>query len=106
MASKDGISRILVFREGKGRPDELAAVADLDYMTYPRNDNLTETPRFSREISPAEGETIAVHYRAFGGPTPPAVLDHQGIDNCFLDECVSRTWYYYQGKWNWYQGRD
>jgi len=106
LASKNGVSGILVFREGKGKPDELAAFPDLDYMTYPRNDNLTETPRFSREIAPVEGEVIIGYYRAFGGPEPPAALEYQGISNCFLDECVSRIWYYYQGKWNWYQGRD
>jgi len=106
LASKDQVSRILVFREGKGKPDELAEFPDLDYMSYPRNDDQAEDLRFSREISAVEGETIAGYYKAFGGPQPPAVLDHQGIDNCFIDECVSRIWYFYNGEWNWYQGRD
>lgn len=44
------------------------------------------------------------HYRAYGGPEPPPI-DHQGIDDAFLEK-ASTTWYYDGGRWLQLQGAD
>ena len=61
LASKDGISRILVFREGKGKPDELAARADWRSISRFRPDQPQQSLRFVREILPM-GEKYLRHY--------------------------------------------
>jgi len=59
---------------------------------------------YSREITAAGRGFIMRHYRANGGPPPPPI-DHQGIDDAFLEK-ASVTWYFYQGKWRQLSGAD
>lgn len=59
---------------------------------------------YSREITAVARAFIMQHYRAYGGPEPPPI-DHQGIDDAFLEK-ASITWYFYQGKWLKLQGAD
>jgi len=59
---------------------------------------------YSRQITAAGRDFIMRHYRAYGGPAPPPI-DHQGIDDAFLEK-ASITWYFYQGKWLRLQGAD
>lgn len=59
---------------------------------------------YSREITAAGRDFIMRHYRANGGPPPPPI-DHQGIDDAFLEK-ASVTWYFYQGKWLQLSGAD
>jgi hypothetical protein len=44
------------------------------------------------------------HYDAYGGTKPPPI-DHQGIDDAFLEE-ASVTWYFYGGRWLKLSGAD
>jgi hypothetical protein len=59
---------------------------------------------FSRGISPAGRDFIMRHYKAYGGPVPPR-LDHQGIDDAFLEK-ASVTYYFYNGNWMKLTGAD
>jgi hypothetical protein len=44
------------------------------------------------------------HYLGYGGPKPPP-MNHQGIDDAFLEK-ASVTYYYYRGKWLQLTGAD
>ena len=59
---------------------------------------------YSREIRAVGLRLIMGHYRAYGGPEPPPI-DHQGIDDAFLEK-ASTTWYYDGGRWLQLQGAD
>lgn len=59
---------------------------------------------FSRYISAASKDTILNHQKAYGGPLPKK-LDHQGIDDAFLEK-ASVTYYCQNGKWLSLTGAD
>ncbi len=83
---------VLVFRSDSDvQPDEIAR-SPFDPSLY------------SREITTVGRDYILEHYRAYGGPKPPPV-DHQGIDDSFLEK-ASVVWYCYRGKWLQLQGAD
>ena len=50
---------------------------------------------FSRGISPVGRKVRLTHFQAYGGPEPPP-LDHQGIDDAFIEE-ASVVQYFSQG---------
>ncbi len=59
---------------------------------------------FSRRISAVGKQFIMRHYRAYGGPTPPPI-DHQGINDMFLDK-ASVVYFYDRQKWHRLTGAD
>jgi len=59
---------------------------------------------FSRGIRPVRSEFIMRHYKAYGGPKPPA-FSHQGIDDAFIEK-ASVTWYLHEGNWLKLTGAD
>ena len=101
LCSVGGFSSILVFRDNlDAHPEELARSEDKGYLQDVGNDK-TE---YSREITAVDRNFIMTHYRAYGGPEPPPI-DHQGIDDAFLEK-ASVTYYWYEGKWLRLQGAD
>jgi hypothetical protein len=48
---------------------------------------------------------ILQDYKAYGGPKPPAVIDHQGIDYGICEK-ASDIFYFYRGKWLKLTGSD
>jgi hypothetical protein len=101
LCSSGGFSSILVFRDNlDAHPEELERSEDKDYLQGLGNDEIG----YSREITAVDRKFIMSNYRAYGGPEPPPI-DHQGIDNAFLEK-ASATLYWYEGKWLRLQGAD
>lgn len=101
LCSVRGKSSILVFRsDGDREPAVLATREDMHYM----QDLGGEAMEYSRMIRAVGKEYIVKHYRAYGGPKPPAI-DHEGIDDAFLGK-ASGVWYWHAGKWMRLQGAD
>jgi hypothetical protein len=101
LCSIEGVSSILVFWNGSAtNPAELARSEDLNYLQGGGGDEIL----FSRGISAAGSGFILRHYQAYGGPKPPRI-DHQGIDNAFLEK-ASVTLYFFAGKWLQLAGSD
>ena len=101
LCSKNGASSILVFWNGSAsNPAELAQGDDINYLQGEGGDRIC----YSRGISAAGSDFILEHYRAYGGPQPPA-LDHQGIDDAFIEK-ASVVNYFSAGKWLQLTGSD
>ena len=101
LCGSGGFSSILVFRDDlDAHPEELARSEDKGYLQDVGNDKI----EYSREITAVDRKFIMTHYRAYGGPEPPPI-DHQGIDDAFLEK-ASVTYYWYEGKWLRLQGAD
>jgi hypothetical protein len=100
LCSAGGYSSILLFRsDTDSTPDELAKAEDKNYFQ-----NEGTGYFYSREIRPVGRDFVVGHYRAYGGPKPPPI-DHQGIDDAFLEK-ASVTHYWHDGKWLRLQGAD
>jgi beta-lactamase regulating signal transducer with metallopeptidase domain len=94
-------SSILVFRDEFDRhPDELAKSEDKNHLQGIGNGKIA----YDRQIQVANSKFILDHYRAYGGPEPPP-MDHQGIDDAFLEK-ASVTYYWYRGEWQTLTGSD
>jgi hypothetical protein len=101
LCASGGFSSILVFRDNLDvHPEELARGEDKGYLQDGGNDKIA----YSREITAVDRKFIMTHYRAYGGPEPPPI-DHQGIDDAFLEK-ASVILYWYEGKWLRLQGAD
>ena len=92
LCSTHGSTSLLIFWNGSSRN-----------MTV-LNRNPDDPGRiFDWFIRPVDRKFIMDHYRAYGGPKPPAI-DHQGIESG--GETASVVLYYYRGKWLKLQGAD
>jgi len=101
LCSSGGFTSILVFRDNlDAHPEELATSEDKNYLYDVGNGELG----ILREITGVDREFSMTHYRAYGGPEPPP-MDHQGIDDSFLEK-ASVTYYWYEGEWLKLQGAD
>ena len=101
LCSIKGVSRILVYRGGSTkRVDSLAVRSDGVYMQADANGVM----QYSRKIDIATPKHIADQAKANGGPKPPP-LDHQGIDDGFMDK-ASTILYFHRGKWRELAGSD
>ncbi len=101
LCSVNQSTTMLVFRNGSDtRPDALFTSEDRSYVQE------VDRGRFgySREIRAVGRDFMMGNYRAYGGPEPPPI-DHQGIDDAFLEK-ASVTWYLYRGNWQRLQGAD
>lgn len=102
LCSVNGVSSILVFANGSARsPATIASADDRIYTQSSGGDRFV----FSRMIQPAGRKFIMEHYKALGGPKPPAVIDHYGIDDVFVEK-ASVVWYFEAGKWLRLTGAD
>jgi len=59
---------------------------------------------YSRGITPVGRDFIMRDYNAYGGPKPPPI-DHQGIDDAFLEK-ASAVWCCHYGTWLKLTGAD
>lgn len=101
LCSVHGVSTILIFPNGAERsPAALAPMEDRIFLQGIAPGRMA----FSRAITPVGRDFVTRHFQAYGGPTPPP-LDHQGIDDAFLEK-ASVTWYFYNGKWLQLTGAD
>ncbi|HYK90414.1 MAG TPA: hypothetical protein VE398_16685 [Acidobacteriota bacterium] len=101
LCSDGGISRILVFWDASAaRIAELEISADREWLQSGADGRI----EYSRKIEPVGQPYIIQHYEAYGGEKPPPI-DHQGINNIFVDK-ASVVLYYYQGKWMKLTGAD
>ncbi len=101
LCSKDLLSTILVFRDGKvNAVAELAPKPDETYLQVVGPGRIG----FSRAISIATPTDIRRYQQAFGGPRLPP-LSHEGINDAFVEK-ASIVWYWRQGKWLKLQGTD
>jgi hypothetical protein len=99
--SVNNSTALLAFRNDRDtNPDTVNTSEDRQYLQGLDGDRIG----YSREITAAGRDFILRHYRAYGGAAPPPI-DHQGIDDAFLEK-ASTTWYFYRGKWLPLQGAD
>jgi hypothetical protein len=101
LCSVGGFSSILVFRDNlDAHPEELERSEDKGYLQNLGNNVIG----YSREITAVDRNMIMTSYREHGGPEPPPI-DHQGIDDAFLEK-ASVIHYWYEGEWLKLQGSD
>ena len=113
LCSRDRISAILVFRQGRTPPIELAAAPDANFLQglggtmigFSRVISVA-TPRFIRRASTAARSAAqpapASDERVGPLPTP---LDHDGIDDAFVGK-GSTVHYFHSGRWLTLAGSD
>ena len=101
LCSVNGVSSILVFWNGsEANVAELAKSADRNFLQ-----GITSTELgYSRGIGPVGRDVVLRRSLAIGGPAP-ALMDHQGIDDAFMEK-ASMTYYFYEGKWLQLPGAD
>jgi hypothetical protein len=102
LCSKAGESSILVFRGGS-----VADVAELQRLpdrTFLQVVGANFVIGYSRAVTVASARVIREYQKAFGGAAPPP-LDHEGIEDSFLEK-GSSVWYWYRGRWLELQGAD
>jgi hypothetical protein len=101
LCSVNHSTSLLVFRNANNvRPEVLDTAEDRQYLQGVGGDEIG----YSREIAAVGKNFILGYYRAYGGPKPPP-MDHQGIDDAFLEN-ASVTLYFHRGKWLRLQGAD
>jgi len=101
LCSVKGFSTILGFWNGSEKnPAEIATLEDRIFLQGISPDKIG----YSREITTVGKEFIMRHYDAYGGTKPPPI-EHQGIDDAFVEK-GSSVWYFYHGKWLKLTGAD
>lgn len=101
LCSVNGFSSILVFWKGsEDHPAEMARAEDRMFLQVIGDEEIG----FSRRISAVGKQFILQQYRAHGGAAPPPI-DHQGIDDMFLDK-ASVVYFYHRQKWHRLTGAD
>lgn len=101
LCSVDRVSTVLLFRGGTtAEVAELAPQPDEGFLQVVNPGVIG----FSRALAVADPRRIVRLHAAFGGPQPPP-LDHDGIDDIFVEK-ASVVWYWHQGKWLELQGAD
>jgi hypothetical protein len=101
LCSINNSTTLIAFRNSRNAvPVAVTTSEDRNYLQGTSGDHLG----YSRQITAVGRDFILRHYRAYGGPPPPPI-DHQGIDDAFLEK-ASTTWYFHDGKWLRLQGAD
>ncbi len=101
LCSVNGSSSILVFWKGsEDHPAEMARAEDRTFLQVIGDEEIG----FSRRIRAVGKHFIMRHYRTHGGPAPPPI-DHQGINDMFLDK-ASVVYFYHRQKWLRLTGAD
>jgi hypothetical protein len=102
LCSVAGQSKILVYRNGSTSDvAELAPRRDDDFLQGVGDGAVG----YSRAIGVASPAYIQGHHRAYGGPPLPSPLDHDGINDIFVEK-ASEVLYWHGGKWLKLQGAD
>ncbi len=101
LCSQGGESSVLVFWGGSTElVSQLANGPDKTWLQTIGEGKIG----YSRLIRPVDRASIIGYQQAFGGPKPPPI-DHQGIEDCFLEK-ASVIFYYYRGRWLRLTGAD
>jgi hypothetical protein len=101
LCSRDGHSSILVF--GNSSPTRITEISRRSDGIFVQGIGGGKLG-YSRRIGIVGKQFIIEHYRAYGGPEPPRI-DHQGIDDAFLEK-ASVIHYYHGGRWLELTGAD
>lgn len=102
LCSRDGVSTILVFWNGSAaRVDSLATAPDRDYLQAIGAGQIG----YSRKISAIGPKDIRYLYRACTDAQPPFPLEHDGIDDYFLEK-ASEIHFKRRGEWVRLPGMD
>lgn len=102
LCSRGGASSILVFWGGSVKSTAALAKAP-DAAYWLGNDR--EGFHYYRQIMTADREYILVHYKEYGRGEFIPPINHDGIDDGFLEK-GSEVNYYYRGKWLSLPGAD
>ena len=102
LCSKNKVSSILVFWGGSTK--SVAQIAGAEDRGFLQGIDGAGKIGFSRVIGVVDRKHILRNYKEYGGPKPPPI-DHQGIDDAFMEK-ASTARYYYRGKWLELQGAD
>lgn len=96
LCHRNGITSLLVFWGGApDKSEEIRKSEDRGYLQVVDGDG---TISYSHAIGVAGKASIRKYHEAYGGPTPPEPLDHEGIDDAFLDK-ASTVLYWHNGGW-------
>lgn len=101
LCSRDDHSSILVF--GNSSPTRITEISRQPDGIFVQGIGGGKLG-YSRRIGIVGKQFITEHYRAYGGPEPPRI-DHQGIDDAFLEK-ASVVHYYHEGRWLELTGAD
>lgn len=103
LCSKNGKSSILVFWAGS--PEGYTAIAQSEEEDKVFLQDMGEGIGYSRQISPVGKDRILFSYRELGGTKPPNPIDHEGIDDAFIEK-ASTVLYWHKGSWLRLTGAD
>ena len=84
----------------RNRVAEIARSSDRTYLQNAGGGRIG----YSRLLAVADADLIRERHAILGGPQPPP-LDHEGIDDIFVEK-ASRVWYWYEGQWLELTGSD
>ena len=102
LCSRNRSSSVFVFWNGS--IENVAKIAETPDSSFLQTIDGVGTIGYSRVISPVNKSYILQHYRWYGGPKPPH-MDHQGIDDGFLEK-ASTVLFYHRSRWLKLQGAD
>jgi hypothetical protein len=101
LCSIGGVSSILVYWNGSAaNPGRIEETEDIGRL----QDSGANGIVYSREIAPVDRAYILQHYQAYGGTKPPPI-DHQGINDAFVEK-GSVVLYFYRQEWLRLTGAD
>ena len=103
LCARDSTLTILVFRGAS--TDSVAELASQPHLDERIAGDTASTFWHSRAIDSVDSSYIRIRFEAYGGPKPPPVLDHEGINDIFVGK-ASVVWYWYGGRWLQLQGAD
>ena len=63
------------------------------------------TIAYSHAIDVVDKDYIVEHYEAYGGTVPPEPLDHEGINDVFIEK-ASEVFYWHNDSWLKLRGAD
>ena len=102
LCSRARLSAVLLFRGGT--TSSVAELAQRSDEAFLQVIDARGGVGYSRALGVATPSYIQQHYAFYGGPKPPP-LDHDGINDIFVEK-ASIVWYWYRGRWLQLQGAD
>lgn len=103
LCHRGGTTSLLVFWEGS--PDKSEELGKSEDGSYLQTIDGAGTIGFSHAIGIVDKDYIIGHYEAYGGTEPPSALDHEGINDMFLEK-ASVVHYWHKGTWLELTGAD